>query len=210
MALAPLDNAFGVAEVFVVTMQAISGAGYPGVPSLDILDNVIPYIGGEEDKVQTEPRKILGKLTNGAVKFSDMKLSAHCNRVHVLDGHTQSVSVRLKRKASLDEVKRAFSSFKGEPQKMRLPSAPEHPIVVNELPDRPQPRRDRDAGKGMSVVVGRVRPCEIADFKFTLLVHNTIRGAAGAAILNAELLAERGDMPHREPVEQGVGAVNRA
>jgi aspartate-semialdehyde dehydrogenase len=210
MALAPLERAFGVAEVFVVTMQAISGAGYPGVPSLDILDNVIPHIGGEEEKVQTEPRKILGRLSGGAVKFSEMKVSAHCNRVHVLDGHTESVSVRLRRSASLAEVREALSTFAGEPQKLRLPSAPAHPIVVTEDSDRPQPRRDRDAGNGMSVVVGRIRPCEIADFKFTLLVHNTIRGAAGAAILNAELLAQRGDLPHRDRVEQGVPAENRA
>jgi aspartate-semialdehyde dehydrogenase len=191
-------------------MQAISGAGYPGVPSLDILDNVIPHIGGEEEKVQSEPRKILGRFADGAVKFSEMKLSAHCNRVHVLEGHTESVSVRLRKKASLEQVRNAFASFAGEPQKLRLPSAPENPIVVSELPDRPQPRRDRDAGRGMSVVVGRVRPCEIADFKFTLLVHNTIRGAAGAAILNAELLAHRGELPHRDRVEQGVTAQNRA
>jgi len=210
MALAPLDDAFGVTEVFVVTMQAISGAGYPGVASLDILDNVIPHIGGEEEKVETEPRKILGHLTGGAVKFSEMKLSAHCNRVHVLDGHTESVSVRLRRKASLEEVRNALSSFTGEPQKMRLPSAPAHPIVVTEDPDRPQPRRDRDAGNGMSVVVGRIRPCTIGDFKFTLLVHNTIRGAAGAAILNAELLAQRGDLPHRDRLEHTVAAEQRA
>ncbi len=210
MALAPLDRAFGIAEVFVVTMQAISGAGYPGVASLDILDNVIPHIGGEEEKVQTEPRKILGRLADGAVTFSEMKVSAHCNRVHVLDGHTQSVSVRLRRKASIAEVRNALSSFTGEPQKLRLPSAPEHPIVVTEDPDRPQPRRDRDAGRGMSVVVGRIRPDEIMDFKFTLLVHNTIRGAAGAAILNAELLAQRSELPHRDRVEQGVTAGHSA
>ena len=210
MALAPLEAAFGVTEVFVVTMQAISGAGYPGVPSLDILDNVIPHIGGEEEKVQTEPRKILGRFVDGAVKFAEMKLSAHCNRVHVLDGHTEAVSVRLRRKASLAEVRDALASFAGEPQKLRLPSAPTHPIVVADDPSRPQPRRDRDAGRGMSVVVGRIRPCEIADFKFTLLVHNTIRGAAGAAILNAELLASRGELPHRDRIEQGVTAQNRA
>ena len=156
---------------------------------------MIPHIGGEEEKVQIEPRKILGRLSGGAVKFSEMKVSAHCNRVHVLDGHTESVSVRLRRSASLAEVREALSTFAGEPQKLRLPSAPAHPIVVTEDSDRPQPRRDRDAGNGMSVVVGRIRPCEVADFKFTLLVHNTIRGAAGAAILNAELLAQRGDCP---------------
>ena len=206
MALKPLNDAFGVKEVMAVTMQAISGAGYPGVPSLDILDNVIPHIGGEEDKVETEPRKILGRLTGGAVEFAKMKISAMCNRVHVLDGHTECVSVRLERKATVKDLAKVLAEFSGEPQRLRLPTAPEHPILVTEQPDRPQPRRDRNAGKGMSVVVGRLRPCEILDFKFTLLVHNTIRGAAGAAILNAELLAERGLLPHRNAVPEGVAA----
>ncbi len=209
MALKPLDDAFGVEEVFVVTMQAISGAGYPGVPSLDILDNVIPHIGGEEDKVETEPRKILGCFDGQQVKFSPMKVSAHCNRVHVLDGHTEAVTLRLKRKASVAEVREAFASFVGEPQRMGLPSAPERPVEVSDENDRPQPRRDRDAGGGMTVVVGRIRPCEVADIKFTLLVHNTIRGAAGAAILNAELLAERGDLPHRQHQEVPVTAARQ-
>jgi aspartate-semialdehyde dehydrogenase len=210
MALKPLDDAFGVQEVFVVTMQAISGAGYPGVPSLDILDNVVPYISGEEDKVQTEPLKILGVLKNNSVEFARMKISAQCNRVHVLDGHTECVSIRLRRKASLQEVRHALSSFTGDPQRMNLPFAPEHPILVTDDDDRPQPRRDRSAGKGMTVVVGRVRPCELLDYKFTLLVHNTIRGAAGAAILNAELLAERGELPHLTPVTQSVAAEDEA
>lgn len=218
MALKPLDDAFGVSEVLVVTMQAISGAGYPGVPSLDILDNVVPYIGGEEEKVEIEPRKILGRLHGSSgesakkpnIEFAHMKISAHCNRVHVLDGHTECVSVRFRRKPSLHELRETLAGFSGEPQRMRLPSAPEHPIVVTEENNRPQPRRDRNTGKGMSVVVGRLRPCEILDYKFTLLVHNTIRGAAGAAILNAELLAERGELPHRSYAEHGVAAARKA
>jgi aspartate-semialdehyde dehydrogenase len=210
MALKPLDDAFGVEEVFVVTMQAISGAGYPGVPSLDILDNVVPYIGGEEDKVQTEPLKILGRLHNNAVEFAKFKISATCNRVHVLDGHTECVSVRLRRKASAQEVREALAAFSGEPQRLSLPSAPKYPIIVTEDHDRPQPRRDRNAGKGMSVVVGRLRPCELLDYKFTVLVHNTIRGAAGAAVLNAELMAVRGDLPHLNQVAEKVTAVGKA
>ncbi|MFZ0879069.1 MAG: aspartate-semialdehyde dehydrogenase [Candidatus Acidiferrales bacterium] len=207
LALKPLDDAFGVEEVFVVTMQALSGAGYPGVPSLDALDNVIPFIGGEEEKMQTEPRKILGRLVRHSVEFAALKLSAHCNRVPVLDGHLESVTVRLKSKASAEAVSEALSRFSGEPQRLGLPTAPEHPILVSEEADRPQPRRDRDAGKGMSISVGRIRPCSIADFKFTVLVHNTVRGAAGAAILNAELLADRGLLPHRDRVEVNDGVV---
>lgn len=210
MALKPLDDAFGVDEVFVVTMQAISGAGYPGVPSMDILDNVVPHIGGEEEKMQIEPRKIIGKLRGDVVEFANMKISAQCNRVHVLDGHTECVSVRLRRKASVEQVREALASFTGEPQRLSLPSAPLHPIIVTEESDRPQPRRDRNAGKGMSVVVGRVRPCELLDFKFTLLVHNTIRGAAGAAVLNAELMAVRGDLPHLVTSEPKVTAHSKA
>ena len=210
MALKPLDDAFGVQEVFVATMQAISGAGYPGVPSLDILDNVIPHTLEEENKVQTEPLKILGRLKGDSVEFAQMKISAQCNRVHVLDGHTECVSVRLRRKASAKDVRHALASFIGEPQRMSLPFAPEHPIIVSDESDRPQPRRDRNAGNGMSVVVGRIRPCELLDFKLMLLVHNTIRGAAGAAILNAELMAERGDLPHRTAVAEGVTADRKA
>ncbi len=209
MALKPLDDAFGVSEVFVVTMQALSGAGYPGVASLDAIENVIPYISGEEEKMQTEPRKILGTLAGNSVHFADFKLSAHCNRVPVLDGHLESVTVRLKSKASAADVRKALANFSGEPQRLGLPTAPKHPIVVSEEADRPQPRKDRNAGKGMTVTVGRIRPCEILDFRFTVLVHNTIRGAAGAAILNAELLADRGLLPHRDRVEDGVVAKGR-
>jgi len=203
MALKPLDDAFGVTQVMVATMQALSGAGYPGVASLDAVDNVIPYISGEEEKVESEPRKILGKLDGDSVTFASMQISAHCNRVSVSDGHTESVSVRLKKRASMEEVREALANFSGEPQKLGLPSAPKHPIVVRDEADRPQPKRDRNAEDGMSVSVGRIRPCSILDFKFTLLVHNTIRGAAGAAILNAELLADRGLISHRVSNDQG-------
>jgi aspartate-semialdehyde dehydrogenase len=206
MALKPLEDAFGVAEVFVVTMQALSGAGYPGVASLDAMENVIPFIAGEEEKMQSEPRKILGRLAQNSIQFADIRISAQCNRVPVIDGHLESVSVKLKSRASAADVSEALASFSGEPQKLGLPTAPAHPILVSSEDDRPQPRRDRDAGRGMSVSVGRIRPCALADFKFTVLVHNTIRGAAGAAILNAELLADRGMLPHRSRVEDSVVA----
>jgi aspartate-semialdehyde dehydrogenase len=197
MALRPLEDAFGVAQVLVTTMQALSGAGYPGVASLDAIDNLIPFINGEEEKVESEPLKILGRLRGDAVEFADIKISAQCNRVPVSDGHTESVSVKLKKRASATEVAEALASFTGEPQQLGLPSAPKNPILVREESDRPQPKRDRDAENGMAVSVGRIRSCQILDFKFTLLVHNTVRGAAGAAILNAELLADRGLLHHR-------------
>lgn len=206
MALKPLENAFGVAEVFVVTMQALSGAGYPGVASLDAMENVIPFISGEEEKMQTEPRKILGRLARNAIQFAEFKISAQCNRVPVIDGHLESVSVKLKKRTSAADVSEALASFTGEPQKLGLPTAPAHPILISSEADRPQPRRDRDAGRGMSVTIGRIRPCDLLDFKFTVLVHNTVRGAAGAAILNAELLADRGLLPHRGQVGAEVVA----
>jgi aspartate-semialdehyde dehydrogenase len=206
MALKPLEDAFGVDEVFVVTMQALSGAGYPGVASLDAMENVIPYISGEEEKMQTESLKILGRLSQNVIQFAEFKISAQCNRVPVIDGHLESVSVKLKKRASATEVSEALASFAGEPQKLGLPTAPAHPILVSSEADRPQPRRDRDAGRGMSVSVGRIRPCPLLDFKFTVLVHNTVRGAAGAAILNAELLADRGLLPQRSQVGAEVAA----
>ena len=209
MALKPLDDAFGVAEVFVVTMQALSGAGYPGVPSLDAMENVIPFISGEEEKMQTEPLKILGRFAQNLFQPAEFKISAQCNRVPVIDGHLESVSVKLRKRVSAAEVSEALASFTGEPQKLGLPTAPAQPILVCSDADRPQPRRDRDAGRGMSVSVGRIRPCPLADFKFIVLVHNTIRGAAGAAILNAELLADLGLLPQRGRVERGVVAGKR-
>ncbi|MFZ0213690.1 MAG: aspartate-semialdehyde dehydrogenase [Candidatus Acidiferrales bacterium] len=197
LALKPLEDAFGVAEVFVVTMQAISGAGHSGVAAGAIHDNVIPYISGEEEKLEAEPQKILGKLEGRQFVPAGFRVSAHCNRVPVIDGHTEAVSVRLKRKTSLAEVREAFLKFTAEPQRLGLPSAPRHPIVVRDEADRPQPRLDRGVENGMAVVVGRLRPCSIADFKFTLLSHNMIRGAAGAAILNAELLVAQGHLRRR-------------
>lgn len=192
MALAPLDRAFGVEAVMVTTMQAISGAGYPGVPSWDILDNVIPYIGGEEAKVETESRKILGRFESGRLTFAGFTISAQCHRVNVQDGHLLALAVKLKQKVSEEQVIESMAQFRGLPQDLSLPSAPAHPITVRNEADRPQPRRDRDTEAGMATIVGRIRRDPILDFKMNVLSHNTIRGAAGAAILNAELLAHEG------------------
>jgi aspartate-semialdehyde dehydrogenase len=182
---------FGVKRLIVSTMQALSGAGYPGVPSLDIVDNVVPYISGEEEKMESETRKLLGTFDGKQVQPADMTISASCNRVDVKDGHLEAVYVELEQKPSIDEIKKAFRNFVGEPQKLKLPTAPERPIIVREEVDRPQPRFDRDAGKGMSIVVGRVRSDSIMTAKYLCLGHNTIRGAAGAGILSAELMAAR-------------------
>jgi aspartate-semialdehyde dehydrogenase len=192
LALAPLHRRFGIDKIFVATMQAISGAGYPGVPSMDILGNVIPYIAKEEDKMEAESRKLLGSLNGTHVVPADLRLSAHCNRVAVEDGHTESVSLQLRKPAQAEEIIAAWNEFRCLPQKLRLPTAPEQPVIYESAPDRPQPRLDRDRGRGMSAVVGRLRPCNIFDWKFTVLSHNTIRGAAGAAVLNGELLKAQG------------------
>lgn len=192
LALAPLERTFGLESVMAVTMQAVSGAGYPGVASLDILGNVVPYIGGEEDKMENEAQKILGKLTPAGIEPGGFQISAQCNRVGVIDGHMESVSVKLKTKAGLADVARAMSEFRGRPQELDLPTAPAHPLLVTTAPDRPQPRFDSGAGAGMAATVGRLRPCPILDYKFTVLSHNTLRGAAGAALLNAELLYAEG------------------
>ncbi len=192
MALAPLHRAFGVEAVCVTTLQALSGAGYPGVPSLDAIGNVVPFIDGEEEKVASEPGKILGALAGGRVEPASFPVSVSVNRVPVRDGHTESVFVKLGRKTTLAEVREALETFVGEPQRLGLPSAPARPIVVRDERDRPQPIRDVDAGGGMVVTVGRLRPDPVYDVRFTLLVHNTVRGAAGAALLNAELLAATG------------------
>jgi aspartate-semialdehyde dehydrogenase len=192
MALAPLDNAFGVEKAFAVTMQAVSGAGYPGVASLDILGNVIPYVAKEEEKMESETRKMLGRLNGTGVAPAELTVSAHCNRVPVEDGHTESVSVKLRKPATREHIIAAFREFRGRPQQLKLPSAPQHPIVFLEAADRPQPVLDVTAGHGMSVSIGRLRPCPLLDWKFTVLSHNTIRGAAGAALLNAELLKAEG------------------
>ena len=183
---------FGLRNVIVTTMQALSGAGYPGVSSLDIIDNVIPYISKEEEKMEAEALKILGNFDGKVVKNADFKLSASCNRVNVKDGHLESVFIKLEEDPSIEEIEAAFAKFKGEPQKLKLPSAPEQPIVVRKEQNRPQPRFDRDTGCGMSVVVGRIRKDPIMTFKYICLGHNTVRGGAGAGILSAELLVAKG------------------
>ena len=183
---------FGLSQVVVSTMQALSGAGYPGVPSLDIIDNVVPFISGEEDKMESEPQKILGSFNGNRICPADFVLSSSCHRVHVIDGHLESVFVKLDDNPSLEEIEEAFIQFSGEPQKLNLPSAPEKPIVVRKEPNRPQPRYDRNEGKGMSVVVGRIREDPIMTAKYICLGHNTIRGAAGAGILSAELMVTKG------------------
>ena len=189
MALAPLRQ-FNIRGVVVSTMQAVSGAGYPGVPSLDILGNVVPFISGEEEKMQSETQKILG--TDGGRSPYPAVISAHTNRVPVLDGHTMTVSVAFEQKPSIDEVASALRHFTGKPQELWLPSAPQPPLVVTDEPNRPQPRLDADLGDGMTVTIGRVRACPVLHAKFVALGHNTVRGAAGAAILNAELMHAEG------------------
>jgi aspartate-semialdehyde dehydrogenase len=183
---------FGLKQIIVSTMQALSGAGYPGVPSLDIIDNVVPYISKEEEKLEIEALKILGTFERGVVRNADFQLSASCNRVNVKDGHLESVFVKFSSDPTVKEIEAAFANFKGEPQKLNLPSAPEYPIVVRKELNRPQPRFDRDAGKGMSVVVGRIRTDPIMSVKYMCLGHNTIRGAAGQGILGAELAVAKG------------------
>jgi len=192
LVLKPLADAFGLEKIFVVTMQAISGAGYPGVASADIQGNVVPFIGGEEEKMEAEPQKLLGKWNGERFVDAGLGISAHCNRVPVLDGHLECVSVSLKKIASLHEVREALREFQVSSELAALPSALRNPVIVLDEQDRPQPRRDVNAGNGMAAVVGRVRECPLLDVKLTLLSHNLVRGAAGAALLNAELLAARG------------------
>jgi aspartate-semialdehyde dehydrogenase len=191
MGLAPL-KAFGIKRVIATTMQAISGAGYPGVPSMDIVGNVIPYIGGEEEKMQQETQKILGDFDGGRVADLAAKVSAHCNRVPVVDGHMVTVSVELASKVTEAELVRAFEGFTGVPQERALPSAPSRPVIYMHQANRPQPRKDVERERGMAVFVGRLRHCPALDYKFVAMGHNTIRGAAGAAVLNAELMASEG------------------
>jgi aspartate-semialdehyde dehydrogenase len=192
IALAPLQQAFGLDTVMAVTMQAVSGAGYPGVASLDILGNVIPYIAKEEEKMEEETRKLLGKLNGAGIEMGSFGMSAQCNRVAVEDGHTESVSIKLTKKAKAEEIIKVWNEFRSLPQELHLPSAPEQPVVYVTPNDRPQPRFDSDLGNGMTTTAGRLRPCGVLDWKFTVLSHNTIRGAAGAALLNAELLKVKG------------------
>lgn len=191
-ALKPLYDAFGLQAVNVVTMQALSGAGYPGVASMDILDNVVPYIGGEEDKIEIEPRKLLGKVSGDGIEYADFLVSAQANRVAVRNGHLEAVNVKLRQQAAIEDVAEAFRAYRGEPQRMGLPSAPDPAIILHTEPDRPQPRLDRLAGKGMATSIGRLRADPLFDYKFVVLGHNTIRGAAGGALLNAELLYAQG------------------
>jgi aspartate-semialdehyde dehydrogenase len=197
LVLKPLADAFGLEKIFVVTLQAVSGAGYPGVPSMDIHANVVPFISGEEEKMEAEPQKLLGKWDGARFVDAGLGLSAHCNRVPVLDGHLECVSLSLKKIASLAEVREALRHFEVSAELASLPSAVRHPVVVLEEENRPQPRRDVNAGNGMAAVVGRVRECPLLDVKLTLLSHNLVRGAAGAALLNAELLAARGFIKNR-------------
>jgi len=181
--------------VIVTTFQAASGAGYPGVASLDLIDNVVPYIAGEEEKIETETRKILGSWSGERftpLAADDTRISATCARVPVRDGHLEAVSVALAERVDAADLIAAWRAYSGEPQRLGLPSAPEHPVVYRDEPDRPQPARDRLAGGGMAVTIGRLRPCDVLDHKFVCLSHNTIRGAAGASILNAELAYARG------------------
>lgn len=193
MALKPLQQAFGLRKVLVTTMQAISGAGYPGLPSYDILDNVIPYIGGEEEKLEIETLKMLGSWQEGH-GFVDAPLvvSAHCNRVATREGHLECASIELERDASPEEVIAAWENYVPESQLLNLPSAPERALLYRTEQDRPQTLKDRDAGNGMTVTLGRLRRCPILTYKFVMLGHNTIRGAAGGSVLNAELCVSKG------------------
>jgi aspartate-semialdehyde dehydrogenase len=189
-----LQAGYAIKRMIITTMQAVSGAGYPGVPSLDMIDNIVPFIGGEEEKSEVEPHKILGKIAEGLiVNDESIRISAHCNRVPVVDGHTACVSLEFgDKKPELEEIRRIWRDFKALPQQLNLPSAPVQPIIYREEPNRPQPRKDRDADKGMAVSIGRLRKCNVFDIRFVGLSHNTVRGAAGGGILNAELLKAKG------------------
>jgi aspartate-semialdehyde dehydrogenase len=197
MALKPIEERFGIEKIFVTTMQAVSGAGYPGVASMDILDNVVPFIGGEEEKMETETLKLLGKMTGDSVAPLGAKMTAHCNRVPVVDGHTECVSIKLGGKLGSpvrrEDILAAWAEFRPLAG-LDLPFAAEQPVEWIEQNDRPQPRLDRNRGNGMTVTVGRLRECNVLDWKFVLLSHNTVRGAAGATILNAEMLASLGKL----------------
>jgi aspartate-semialdehyde dehydrogenase len=204
MALKPIEERFGIEQIFVATMQAVSGAGYPGVASMDILDNVVPYIGSEEEKMEAETLKLLGCLEGNSVVPLHAMMTAHCNRVPVVDGHTECVSIKLGtklgRKATREDLLAAWAEFHPLAG-LDLPFAPQQPVEWADQPDRPQPRLDRNRGNGMAVTVGRLRPCNLLDWKFVLLSHNTVRGAAGATILNAEMLASLGKL---EPMAVGA------
>ena len=192
LALAPLQRAFGVSRVHVVTLQALSGAGLPGVPSFELLDNLIPFIAGEEDKLAVETRKIFGTLVAGGVRPAEIVVSPQCNRVAVLDGHTECVGLSLERPATREEILSAWESFRGEPQERALPSAPARPTCYLADPTAPQPRKHRDLQRGMACTIGRLQECPVLGWKFVCLSHNTLRGAAGGAVLCAELCLARG------------------
>jgi aspartate-semialdehyde dehydrogenase len=202
LVLKPLADAFGLEKIFAVTLQAISGAGYPGAAALDIQANVVPFISGEEEKMESEPQKLLGRWDGARFIEAGLGLSAHCNRVPVVDGHLECVSLSLKKIASLAEVREALRDFAVDAELAALPSAVRKPIIVLDEENRPQPRRDAAAGNGMAAVVGRIRECPLLDVKLTLLSHNLVRGAAGAALLNAELLAARGLLQARRDVRE--------
>ena len=191
MGLAPVMK-FGVTKIIATTLQAISGAGYPGVPSMDIMGNVIPYIGNEEEKMQEETQKILGAFAGDRIQPLSATVSAHCNRVAVVDGHTVTISVEFSSKPTEADIRAAFDTFKGLPQDRNLPSAPKRPVQYMTEVDRPQPRKDAERDRGMATFVGRLRPCPVFHWKFVALGHNTVRGAAGAAVLNAELMQSEG------------------
>ena len=188
IAIKPLSDAFGIEKLNVVTMQAVSGGGYPGVPSLDILGNVVPFISGEEEKMKTEPLKILGRLINGKIKQANFTISAQCNRVPVIDGHLETVQIKFKNKPTKNKILKVWKNFKSLPQKLNLPSAPQQPVYYFEEEHLPQPRLNSNLENGMAVSVGRLREDEIFDYKFVVLSHNTVRGAAGGTLLTAELL----------------------
>ena len=194
-AIAPLHRAFGIRRAVVVTMQAVSGAGYPGVPSLDALGNVIPFIRDEEEKIEEETVKFLGALADGAVRPANVVIGAHTNRVPVENGHTICVSLELERRVSPEEARAALLEWEGASEARGLPTSPERPVVVRDEPDRPQPRRDADTGRGMSTVVGRIRPDPVLGLRMVAMAHNVVRGAAGAAVQNAELLVASGRIP---------------
>jgi aspartate-semialdehyde dehydrogenase len=197
LAMAPLHRRFGIERMVVSTLQAVSGAGIEGPRALEMLDNVVPYIPGEEEKIEREMGKILGSIEGSRLQRAELAVSAHCHRVATTDGHLEAVSVGLSRRARQEEVIEVLAEFRGEIEGDELPSATAPAIMVRHEPDRPQPKLDRDTGDGMTVVVGRVRPCPVLDFKIEVLSHNTVRGAAGGTLLNAELLASRGRLVHR-------------
>lgn len=195
LGIAPLHEKYTVTSIFMATMQAVSGAGYPGVPSLDILGNVIPYIADEEPKLEAEMEKLLGTVSNGTIQSASITTTSHTNRVPVEHGHTVCMSLALKTKCTPDEAMRTIAEWEGHPDTLKLPSRPDFPIMLAERPDRPQPRRDVNLGKGMTVTVGRVREDNLLDLRLVAMGSNTIRGAAGGSILNAELMVERGLIP---------------